>query len=1314
MGPDWARRLVEEDRARKVVRLGGGTLVCYLALQLVWPTPAGIVVQGIIIGALTALVSFGIALIYRANRVVNFAQADLGVVPAALAIMLITRSHTTLSVNGVKTTSTGISYWIAVPIALVVAVLLGSLVERLLIRRFSRAPRLILMVVTIGLSQVLAGAGTAIPFLFGSTLPPQRYPSPFDFSFTISPIVFRGNDLLAVIVSVVAIVGLLSFLRFTSIGIAIRASAESADRASLLGINVGRTQNVAWVMATVLSTVAMILRAGILGLPIGSAFGPAILLRALAAAVIGRMENFGVMLAAACGLGIVETAIIWNTGSATLVDPVLFVIVIGALLLQRGRSESRAEDQAISSWQNSDAVRPVPRELAGLPEVVWAKRALAAVLGLVVLALPVVLSDGNINLAAAVFIFGIIAVSLVILTGWSGEISLGQMAFVGIGSAVAGGLNVHFGWDLTLTTLAAGLVGAGASVVIGLPALRIRGLFLAVSTMAFALATSSYLLNRKYFGYLPDNLTQRVERLPLLGKTDISSETAFYYVCAGALVVTLWAVRGLQRSRTGRILIAARENPRAAQAFGVDLTRAKLTAFALSGFFASFAGGLFAVHQRAVGQGVFAPAESVRALTMVVVGGLGSVPGALLGAVFLKSTEWFNTIVPQQYRFLFTFAGSGVGLIAVLWFVPGGLGAVMYRIRDRYLRAVADRRGILVPSMVADAGTVAAASTRHTERRRFSIAGRRRREPVPSPDGSTPRLLGIEGVDVAYGQVQVLFDVSLDVREGEIIALLGTNGAGKSTVLRAASGLVEPSRGRIVLDGVDITGMAPHKIAALGMIQVPGGRGIFPSLTVAENLRAAGWMYRKDKAYVAQATGEVLALFPILGEKLGDEAASMSGGQQQMLTLGMAFIAKPRVLMIDELSLGLAPVIVEQLLGVVRELRNRGTTLILVEQSVNVALTVAETAYFMEKGEVKFHGPTSELLERPDVLRSVFLEGAAAGADFRTTATEERNRGRAAPGPSSPVLLRTEGITKSFAGVRAIDEVSIELHEGEILGIIGPNGAGKTTLFDLISGFLLPDEGTIHFDGMNVTDMRPDSRSLLGLARSFQDARLFGALTVHQAVTVALDRQISIKDPVAAMLNLPDVGDEERNIGERADELIELMGVGAFRDKFVSELSTGSRRIIDLACQIGMEPKVILFDEPSSGIAQREAEALGPLLLRIREQTGASLLVIEHDMPLVRGVADRMIALDLGQVVVGGCADDVLNDPRVVASYLGSSREVIERSAAHGSSNGHHPPTRARSKADLYDEAKRLGIGGRSKMTVDELVGAIAASGGQT
>src|SRR3954447_21354246 len=265
--------IVDNRYLRQSLEVAGGAVIFYWALQWLWPTPARVVVQGVIIGPLTALISFGIALIYRSNRVINFAQADLGVVPASLGVVLIAAK--------------GWSYWMAMPVALGSAVVLGMLVERVVIRRFAKAPRLILMVVTIGLAQVLAGLGTAIPYLFGSTLPPQRFKSPFDFAFTIYPIVFHGNDLMAVVMAIVCIGVLVGFLRYSSIGVAIRASAESADRASLLGVNVAAMQNITWVVATVLSAVAMILRAGILGLPIGSAFAPTILLRALAAAVIG-------------------------------------------------------------------------------------------------------------------------------------------------------------------------------------------------------------------------------------------------------------------------------------------------------------------------------------------------------------------------------------------------------------------------------------------------------------------------------------------------------------------------------------------------------------------------------------------------------------------------------------------------------------------------------------------------------------------------------------------------------------------------------------------------------------------------------------------------------------------------------------------------------------------------------------------------------------------------------------------------------------------------------------------------------------------
>jgi len=525
-------------------------------------------------------------------------------------------------------------------------------------------------------------------------------------------------------------------------------------------------------------------------------------------------------------------------------------------------------------------------------------------------------------------------------------------------------------------------------------------------------------------------------------------------------------------------------------------------------------------------------------------------------------------------------------------------------------------------------------------------------------DRGESKLLLVKDLDVHYDTVQVLFGVEFEVGEGEIIALLGTNGAGKSTLLKAISGLVEPSGGAVVFDGVNITHAPPNEIVGHGIVQVPGGKGIFPSLTVGENMRLAGWPYADDTEYLAAATEEVLGHFPILEERWSDSAGNLSGGEQQMLTLGMAFIAKPRLLMIDELSLGLAPVIVERLLKVVTAIRERGTTIILVEQSVNVALTVAETAYFMEKGEIRFKGPTSELLGRPDVLRAVFLEGAGS-----LEGLEERTGG-GVKGIADPddVILRAEGLTRAYSGVLAVNDVSFDLRRGEILGIIGPNGAGKTTLFDLLSGFLTLDRGRLSLDGTDITSLSPDARAWMGMGRSFQDARLFPGLTVKETIQLALERQVEVRDPIAIALGLPVVRESERKVAARADELIDLLGLGAYSTKFVRELSTGSRRIVDIACILAHGPSVILFDEPSSGIAQRESEALGPMMLRIREATGASLIVIEHDMPLIRGVSDEIMALDLGRFVTRGTPEVVMEDPRVVSSYLGNNQSVIERS----------------------------------------------------
>ena len=239
-------------------------------------------------------------------------------------------------------------------------------------------------------------------------------------------------------------------------------------------------------------------------------------------------------------------------------------------------------------------------------------------------------------------------------------------------------------------------------------------------------------------------------------------------------------------------------------------------------------------------------------------------------------------------------------------------------------------------------------------------------------------LLHVQGIDFAYDDTQVLFGVDFQVQEGELVALLGTNGAGKSTLLKVVAGLEHPRHGAIFFDGKDITHLEPEETAKLGIVLMPGGKSIFPTLTVHENLELAGWLYNDDREHLQRSREQLFEIFPILRDRLEQQAGSLSGGEQQMLSLGQAFIAKPKLLMIDELSLGLAPVIVQQLLNIVENIHQSGTTVVLVEQSVNVALTVAKHAYFMEKGEIRFNGSTDELLQRRDILRSVFLEGAGS------------------------------------------------------------------------------------------------------------------------------------------------------------------------------------------------------------------------------------------------------------------------------------------------------------------------------------------------
>lgn len=641
--------------------------------------PLGIMLLGAVFGSFYAITAIGLVLIYRANRVVNFAQAEFGSVAAVLAIEFVLQWH--------------FNYFLAIFLGLVIAAAMGAVLNTLVIRRFRNAPRLILSVATIGLAQILAGLSILIPLLWEG-LGAGRFATPFEMQFEVFPVIFNGNHVLAMIAVPALMAGLIAFLRFSDYGVAIRAASENADRAGLLGIPVPRLSTIVWAAAALLSATAVLLRVPIVGFASFnsvSAGGPQLLLRTLAAAVIGRMESLPRTVVAAIAIGVFESSAVWQTSRTTVVDAMLMAVILIALLVQRDFF-SRAAETGISTWKAIKEVRPIPREMRKLPEVRYVFGFLKVGLFAFAATLPLWARPSQEEVAALVLIYAIVAASLLVLTGWAGHISLGQFALVGFGGATVSLLYGRHGWDFFLA-LPAGIVVAGlVALIIGLPALRIKGPFLAVTTLAFATTSFYYFLEDRYFPWF---IEPRMERPTLWNRIPLTQEWHVYMLSLVGLLLVLYAVRNLRVSHTGRALIAVRDNETNAEAVTLNATRLKLTAFLISGAIAGFAGGLYVLHQKGLNTDSFGPNVSLRLFTMVVIGGLGSLPGVILGAVYVRGAEFF---LPPAWSAI----ASGTGILLLLMFMPQGLGGVMYGLRDEYLRRVAKRRKMLVPSLVAD------------------------------------------------------------------------------------------------------------------------------------------------------------------------------------------------------------------------------------------------------------------------------------------------------------------------------------------------------------------------------------------------------------------------------------------------------------------------------------------------------------------------------------------------------------------------------------------------------------------------------------
>ena len=911
---------------------------------LAFDLPRQVVFSGAVTGVTYAVMAVSIILIFRSTRVINFAIGQMGGFAAALLYRMVIDWN--------------VPFWISFVACIIVGALLGAGIELLVVRRLFTAPRVIMLVALIGMAQLLLFFQVILP----EVTQIRPYPTPWSDRWVIADVVVRSEELLVLIVMPVLVVALAYFLNRTKYGLAVRASAANADAARLAGINIKTMSTVVWILAGSLTSIGALLFAPLS--PNSStiiSFGPGLLLRVLAVALIVRMASLPGAIFAGIAIGVAESAVTFNwSNQRGLLDLILFLIV-GAVLFTRRNSLAEADS---GRWSFAPRIRPIP---SALEEVWWVRRLpLAGGLVVAIVALaPLTIFDlpSQQHAWTRVVLFAMVALSLTVLTGWAGQLSLGQFAFVGIGGMTSAVL-VREGLGFVPAIILGASVAALVAIVIGISALRRPGLFLAVVTFALAVATPSWLLWRDVFlkgdrgAELPRQLLPLPEFLFDEG-WDLDANGSYYALCVALLIVAIVAVAWLQRSRLGRSMIAVRDNERAAASFGISPARIKLIAFGIGGWLAGLAGGLLVGLLTETTPGDFPAADSLRVISIVVIGGLSSVAGAVLGAVFVVGLPVLFDDSPEVG--LLT---SGAGLLILILYFPGGLIQVLYSTRDAALGVVA----------------------------------RRRPEPPERPVEQLP------------------VPTSLTVRQHELPAHLDT-------------------------------------------------------------------------------------------------------------------------------------------------------------------------------------------------------------------------------------VIATHDVTVTYGKRVVVDHVRVTLGRSEIVGLIGTNGAGKTTLMNAICG-VVPSRGGVEILGERVDRRSTARRARLGLGRTWQGAELFQDLTVRETVGLAVRG----------------VRPWERKVRAEADEVIAFLGLGTYVDKFINELSTGTRRIVELGCLLASGSRVLCLDEPTAGIAQRETEAFGPLILRIKEEIDASILVIEHDMPLVLGISDRVYCMEAGSIIAAGDPETIRNDPLVIASYLGTDENAIRRS----------------------------------------------------
>ena len=936
-------------------------LIVAAVVALTMDAPRQIVFIGLIEGLSIGLLSLGIILIYRTSRVINFAVGSIGALAASMLALTVVNY--------------GWNYWFAFALAMVTGAAFAAVMELTVITRLFTAPRVILLVATIGIAQLADLFRIALPDL-GVQLG-ARYPLPFSGEWTVAGVRISSAELIVLVAVPLIALGLSVLLGHTRLGKTVQAAATNADKARLSGINPKLVSTFVWTLAGLLAALSTTMLAGTKGQLVGlETIGPATLTRVLAAALIGSMVSFPRALTGGVAIGVLEALIRFNYPSqGGRIEALLFVgIAVAVWFITR-----RNRTTEVESFSFAPRVRAVPEVLRNR----WWVRHLSTIVAVVGLALAAALPflitlPSRQFLWSRMLLLALLALSLVVLTGWTGQLSLGQAAFAGIGAlgtaALVRGQTLGIGvgsasFDLDLpeipffvAVLVMTAVCAAVALLVGLGALRVRGLMLAVVTIGFALAAQQYLWRTNFFS------DGNASSVPLprgsVGPVDLATQRNYYWFSLALLAVAVLVVARLRRSGIGRIIIAVRDNPDSAAAYTVSPTRAKLIGFGIAGAIAGFAGGaLGGLFVTVNFNELFDVDASFRVVAIAVIGGIGSIAGPVLGALWVVGLPAIwpdNALIP-----LLT---SSVGLLVLLMYFPGGLVQIGINGRDALLASLSRRAEIQAPPPVAVAAVPRAgvSAPRSDDR---------------NDDGG---VLATHDLRVRFGVRTVVDGVSVTAMPGEIVGLIGTNGAGKTTLLNAIGGYL-PATGRVQLLGRDVSGLGPALRARRGLGRTFQAATLFPDLTVRETVQVATEArYRTGLPTTAlflpqgfargrqqRALADEVISYLGLGRYADHFISDLSTGTRRIVELaGLIAIDQP-VLCLDEPTAGVAQREAEAFGPLIQRIKTElDATVIVIEHDMPLIMSISDRIYCMEAGSVIAEGDPETVRSDPRVIAS--------------------------------------------------------------------------------------------------------------------------------------------------------------------------------------------------------------------------------------------------------------------------------------------------------------------------------------------------------